>query len=121
MVKHHLVYCGMEHVEPTLGKPHFNENGIVEKYTFLCNSLPLSSHSLEHMTCLSSTMRGTLSLGSQVPPQLFVAYCTKKLGRSLGTRLVNPDRDISLTHTLNPNTATFKQWAERNKHKIIRK
>ena len=28
----HLVYCGMEHVEPTLGKPHFIDNGIVEKY-----------------------------------------------------------------------------------------
>lgn len=28
----HLVYCGMEHVEPTLGKPRFNDNGMVEKY-----------------------------------------------------------------------------------------
>lgn len=28
----HLVYCGMEHVEPTLGKPRVNGNGIVERY-----------------------------------------------------------------------------------------
>lgn len=35
--------------------------------------------------------------------------------------VVNPVRDISLTRTLNPNTATFRQWAERNKDKFIRK
>ena len=31
----------------------------------------------------------------------------------------SPIRDMELTHTLNPNLTTFRQWAEKNKDKIL--
>ena len=30
-----------------------------------------------------------------------------------------PERDIALTHTLNPNTSNFRQWAEKNKDQLL--
>ena len=35
----HLVYCGMEHVEPGLGKPRFNTDGIVDWMKSRCQIL----------------------------------------------------------------------------------
>lgn len=50
----HLVYCGMEHVEPTLGKPRFNDNGMVEKYRWMKSKCQILLHVSPSTTKASS-------------------------------------------------------------------
>ena len=186
----HLVYCGMEHVEPGLGKPRSNTDGIVEKYldeiqvpntstrvpmyyeTFTTSRPPKNEDGAYNMVWPVDGSIHAIGISDVGPVVLTVfnnpdKYIGKKLGLS-GDRLtmdeyaaaiseatgkphvsnyisverfpidfpfpgandmaamfeyynvVNPVRDISLTRTLNPNTATFRQWAVKNKDKFIR-
>ena len=79
---------------------------------------------MEEHAAIISEVTGKKLIYNQVSEEEFVPGFPYPAGDCVATMFEffekgNPVRDMELTRTLNPNVPTFRQWAEKNKDKLL--